>query len=132
MRATDAADNLFGETNEHNAKVKFGAPHWVDFGQDLQWSPDGKAYLVGHGASRPEAIQAWMLGDEIYMARVEPTVEAIGSKENWEFYVRAAPPPSQYTYPSTSPLLAIVEIDLNRVQTKFCVHPINIRTSHQM
>ena len=28
-------------------KVKFGAPHFVDFGQELEHSPDGKAYLVG-------------------------------------------------------------------------------------
>jgi hypothetical protein len=23
-------------------QVKFGAPHWVDFGQELEHSPDGK------------------------------------------------------------------------------------------
>jgi hypothetical protein len=86
VNATSASDNLFGETAEHNAKVKFGAPHFVDFGQDLEHSPDGKAYLVGHGASRPEAIQAWMLGDEVYMARVEPSVAAINDRSKWEFY----------------------------------------------
>ena len=46
-----------------------GAPHWVDFGQELQYSPDGKAYLVGHGSSNSKNIQAWMLGDQVYMAR---------------------------------------------------------------
>ena len=86
VNATGPADNLFGETAAHNAKVKFGAPHWVDFGQELEHSPDGKAYLVGHGASSPEAIQAWMLGDEVYMARVTPTVANIADKTKWEFY----------------------------------------------
>ena len=33
--------------------------------QELEHSPDGKAYIVGHGASRPDSIQAWMLGDEV-------------------------------------------------------------------
>eukprot|EP00041_Stephanoeca_diplocostata_P006638 m.90490 g.90490 ORF g.90490 m.90490 type:complete len:629 (+) comp16461_c0_seq2:37-1923(+) len=86
VNASSASDNLFAETAQSNAKVKFGAPHWVDFGQELEHSPDGKAYLVGHGASRPEAIQAWMLGDEVYMARVEPTADAIADKAQWEFY----------------------------------------------
>jgi len=49
-------------------------------------SPDGKAYLVGHGASSPDSIQAWMLGDQVYMARVEPTVAAISDASAWEFY----------------------------------------------
>jgi len=86
MNATNASDNLFGESAANNSKVKFGAPHWVDFGQEMEHSPDGKAYLVGHGATRPEAIQAWMLGDEIYMARVVPTIANIADKSNWEFY----------------------------------------------
>ena len=41
--AKDSRDNLFGETAEDNSRVKFGAPHWVDFGQELEHSPDGKA-----------------------------------------------------------------------------------------
>lgn len=35
-------DNLFNETAMNNSKVKFGAPHVVDLGQELQYSPDGK------------------------------------------------------------------------------------------
>ena len=58
----------------------------VDFGQELEHSPDGKAYIVGHGASRPEAVQAWMLGDAVYMARVNPTVQDIADRTKWEFY----------------------------------------------
>eukprot|EP01048_Picozoa_sp_COSAG05_P024379 COSAG05_NODE_5706_length_1111_cov_1.353755_2_plen_127_part_00 len=70
--------------------AQFGAPHWVDFGQELEHSPDGKAYLVGHGATSPASIQAWMLGDQVYMARVTPTVANIGDKTKWEFYAGGA------------------------------------------
>ena len=50
LNATDSRDNLFAETAQANSRVKFGAPHWVDFGQEMEHSPDGKAYIVGHGA----------------------------------------------------------------------------------
>ena len=30
--------------------VKMGAPHFVDFGKNMEHSPDGKAYLLGMGA----------------------------------------------------------------------------------
>jgi hypothetical protein len=53
-------DNLFGETCLNNTKVKFGAPHAVDFGQNNHFSPDGRLYIVGHGAESPESHQAWM------------------------------------------------------------------------
>eukprot|EP01065_Artemidia_motanka_P002181 TRINITY_DN11028_c0_g1_i1.p1 TRINITY_DN11028_c0_g1~~TRINITY_DN11028_c0_g1_i1.p1 ORF type:complete len:586 (+),score=99.03 TRINITY_DN11028_c0_g1_i1:71-1828(+) len=82
-------DNLFGESAFDNGKVKFGAPHFVDFGKNLEHSPDGKAYIVGHGATNPGNVQAWMLGDEVYLARVEPTVEAIGNGSQWEFWAGA-------------------------------------------
>ena len=87
--ADPGRDNLFGETAFNNNKVKYGAPHFVDFGQALEHSPDGKAYIVGHGASRPEAIQTWMLGDEVYLARVDPTPEAIADGKQWEFWTGA-------------------------------------------
>ena len=47
-----AADNLFGETgqlpgeNDGPMRIKFGTPHWVDFGQELEHSPDGKACVI--------------------------------------------------------------------------------------
>ena len=47
--ASNDRDNLFGESARANGKVKFGAPHWVDFGKDLEHSPDGRAYIVAHG-----------------------------------------------------------------------------------
>lgn len=43
---------LFGEHALNGEPVKIGAPHFVDFGRELEHSPDGKAYLVAHGASQ--------------------------------------------------------------------------------
>jgi hypothetical protein len=47
-----------------------GTPHFVDFGQNMKHSPDGKAYLVGHGAldddpSPRVAGNSWIAGDAI-------------------------------------------------------------------
>jgi hypothetical protein len=86
VKATSGSDNLFGETAANNTRVKFGAPHWVDFGMNMELSPDGKAYLIGHGGAPSPNIQAWMLGDNIHMARVVPTVANIADKSKWEFY----------------------------------------------
>ncbi|TFG49565.1 MAG: hypothetical protein E4H40_02755, partial [Candidatus Brocadiia bacterium] len=44
---------LFGETGMWGYPVKIGSPHFVDFGRNMEHSPDGKAYLVGHGAVEP-------------------------------------------------------------------------------
>ena len=95
VNATSDSDNLFGEAGDdplHGkptngpARIKFGTPHWVDFGQELEHSPDGKAYLVAHGATSPTSTEMWMLGDQVYLARVTPTVANIGDKTKWEFY----------------------------------------------
>ena len=92
LNATSLSDNLFGEVGDPMAnptgpaRVKFGTPHWVDFGQELEHSPDGKAYVVAHGATSPTSTEMWMLGDQVYMARVTPTVADIDDKSKWEFY----------------------------------------------
>jgi hypothetical protein len=92
MNATDFADNLFGEVGDGmnnasgSARVKIGTPHFVDFGQELEHSPDGKAYIVAHGATSPNSTEMWMLGDQVYMARVVPTAENINDGSKWEFY----------------------------------------------
>jgi len=92
LNATSFSDNLFGEVgdgigkNAGPARIKFGTPHWVDFGQELEHSPDGKAYIVAHGATSPTSTQFWMLGDQVYMARVTPTVANIDDKSKWEYY----------------------------------------------
>ena len=64
------AKPLFGEAGLNGEPVKIGAPHFVDFGKNMQHSPDGKAYLVAHGASdgkdRRFGYNSWITGDEIY------------------------------------------------------------------
>lgn len=41
---------LFPEPAEYLGPVKMGAPHFVDFGKNMEHSPDGKAYLLAMGA----------------------------------------------------------------------------------
>lgn len=82
-----AAGGLFGEQGTLDGqKVKMGSPHFVDFGQNLEHAPDGKAYLVGHGAVRPEAGNSWISGDQVYLARVEPRPDTINDPAAYEFY----------------------------------------------
>jgi len=82
---------LFPEPGHFAAKVKMGAPHIVDFGQQMQHSPDGKAYLVAHGASDPDpqpraADLSWITADEIYLARVKPSPANIDNPSKYEFF----------------------------------------------
>jgi len=82
---------LFGESALNGEPVKIGAPHFVDFGKNMQFSPDGKAYLVAHGASSgPEgrrfAYNSWITGDEIYLIRVKPSIENINDAGKYEFF----------------------------------------------
>ncbi|CAE7214229.1 unnamed protein product [Symbiodinium natans] len=85
------SDTLFGEAAPNNhSKVKFGAPHVVDLGQNLAHEPYGGAkprlYMVGHGASAPISPTSWMQGAEVYLARVSPSVDSINDLASWEFY----------------------------------------------
>jgi hypothetical protein len=82
---------LFPEPDHFAGKVKMGVPHVVDFGQELQNSPDGKVYLVGDGASDPDpnpraADLSWITGDEIYLARVKPGIENMDNGKKYEFF----------------------------------------------
>jgi|GEM_PF-4779213 len=79
------ANPLFGE-NPYKAKVKIGEPHFVDFGKNMEHSPDGKAYLVGHGATHPDSINSWIRGDQIYLTRVKPSIETINDASAYEFF----------------------------------------------
>ena len=74
-----------GENPEH-AKVKIGAPHFVDFGKNMEHSPDGKAYLVAHGSTDSSSCNSWIQGDNIYLLRVTPGLETINNPESYEFY----------------------------------------------
>ena len=64
MPATTAPPKPQGHISADEAqtmgKVKMGSPHVVDFGRNMEHSPDGKMYLTGHGATRPEAACSWV------------------------------------------------------------------------
>ncbi len=82
---------LFGETGMWGYPVKIGAPHFVDFGKNMEHSPDGKAYLVAHGAVDPDpkprfANLSWISGDQIYLLRVTPGIENINDASKYEFF----------------------------------------------
>ena len=53
--------------------IKFGAPQVVDMGIDLEHSPDGKLYIIGHGTEHAGEPSAWMQGSSVYMARCPPS-----------------------------------------------------------
>jgi hypothetical protein len=77
---------IFGESGKHGGKVRIGAPHFVDFGQNMKHSPDGKAYLIAHGSQRPEAEAAWIAGDQANLIRVTPSPETINDPSAYEFF----------------------------------------------
>ncbi|MHC4706904.1 MAG: hypothetical protein ACYS8I_07445, partial [Planctomycetota bacterium] len=82
---------LFGELGMWGYPVKIGSPHFVDFGKNMEHSPDGKAYLLGHGAVEPDpkprfANLSWITGDQIYLIRVVPSPENINDKSKYEFF----------------------------------------------
>ena len=71
--------------------IKMGAPHFVDFGKNMEHSPDGKAYLVGHGAEVPDPLprtanNSWVTGDAVYMARVTPGIDNMNDRSKYEFF----------------------------------------------
>ena len=78
--------NLFGEGGTVDAKIRMGTPHFVDFGKNMEHSPDGKAYLVAHGATRPWVYENWISGDQIYLARVLPSIRNINDRSKYEFF----------------------------------------------
>jgi hypothetical protein len=82
---------LFPESGKDGRQVKMGTPHFVDFGRNLEHSPDGKAYLVGHGALDGDptpriAGNSWIAGDAVYLARVTPSPKNINDLRAYEFF----------------------------------------------
>lgn len=82
---------LFSEPEDPGKTVRFGAPHFVDFGRDMRYSPDGNAYLVAHGSQEPDpfprrANASWITGDQIYLARVAPSLANINEASQYEFF----------------------------------------------
>eukprot|EP00929_Paragymnodinium_shiwhaense_P100045 TRINITY_DN62068_c0_g1_i1.p1 TRINITY_DN62068_c0_g1~~TRINITY_DN62068_c0_g1_i1.p1 ORF type:complete len:496 (-),score=18.09 TRINITY_DN62068_c0_g1_i1:40-1527(-) len=89
-------DSLFGEgaSDNHSSKIKYGAPHVVDFGRELEHAPaedpETFMYIVGHGASQPASPTSWMQGSEVYLARVRPTIEDVQNASQWQFFAGRA------------------------------------------
>jgi len=82
---------LFPESGKNGKQVKMGTPHFVDFGKNLENSPDGKAYLVGHGAIDNDpfpqiANNSWVAGDAVYLSRVSPSPETMNNLSKYEFF----------------------------------------------
>ena len=82
---------LFNDPLKAFGPTKIGSPHFVDFGRNMEHSPDGKAYLVAHGAvddnpaPRPAAA-SWITGDAVYLLRVKPTPRTINDPSAYEFF----------------------------------------------
>ena len=82
---------LFPEPKKFMGPVKMGCPHFVDFGKNMEHSPDGKAYLLGMGAEENDpkpryANLSWITADQVYMARVTPSPENINDLTKYEFF----------------------------------------------
>ena len=85
------ANPLFPEPAEFMGPVKIGSPKFVDFGKNMEHSPDGKAYLVGYGAVKDDpqpryANLSWISGDQIYLTRVVPSIDNINDESKYEYY----------------------------------------------
>ncbi len=82
-------------------EVMIGAPHFVDFGKNLEYAPvDGKtgrkyAYMVAHGADAGSKLahNSWISGDNIYLLRilmpegrnVEENFRYMNDPSNWQY-----------------------------------------------
>lgn len=82
---------IFGESGINGYPIKIGAPHFVDFGKNMEYSPVGKAYLVAHGADTKDSKprfrnDSWITGDQVYLIRVSPTIENMNDASKYEFY----------------------------------------------
>jgi len=80
-----SSDPLFGE-NPGRSKVKIGAPHFVDFGKNMEYSPDGYAYLTAHGSTNPASCNNWIQGDQIYLIRAKPGIENMNNRKAYEYF----------------------------------------------
>ncbi len=82
---------IFGETGKNDGSVKIGVLRFVDFGQNMEHSPDGKAYLVSHGSSLPDlmprhANNSWITADNLYLCRVSPQPDKVNDSLEYEFF----------------------------------------------
>ena len=104
---------LFPEPTKFLGPVKIGKPHFVDFGKNMEHSPDGKAYLVGHGARLDDPMPryanlCWGTGDQIYITRVVPSVKNINDESKYEYFAghdKKGHPIWSYDFEDIEPLL---------------------------
>lgn len=93
----DPAKPLFGEPaldsegKPNWLPIQIGEPFFVDFGKNMEHSPNGKAYIVAHGATErrgrdPIRTSGWGLGDEAYLLRVTPSPETMNDPGAYEFF----------------------------------------------
>jgi len=107
------AKPLFPEPKKFMGTVKIGSPKFVDFGKNMEHSPDGKAYLVGYGAEENDpkpryANLSWISGDQIYLTRVRPSIENINDESKYEYfagYDNNGAPIWSYDFEDIKPLL---------------------------
>lgn len=63
-------------------------PHFVDFGRNMEHSPDGYAYMTTHGCEGERPAE-WGNGDSIYLLRARP--ERIVQPSGWQFFAGLDP-----------------------------------------
>ena len=85
------AKPLFSETGMWGHPVKIGAPHFVDFGKDMEHSPDGKAYLVAMGAELSDPKPrfgnlSWITGDQVYFVNLPSKFIGPDGRTAWLCY----------------------------------------------
>jgi hypothetical protein len=72
--------------------VKLGALHFVDFGRNNEHTPDGKAYLVGHGSEYASgSSNNWIAGDDVYIIRVPPRPDTVNDPTAYAFFAGHGP-----------------------------------------
>ncbi|NQT03980.1 MAG: hypothetical protein HQ580_18285 [Planctomycetes bacterium] len=107
------AQPLFPEPAEFMGPVKIGSPKFVDFGKNMQHSPNGKTYLVGYGAQEDDPMPryanlSWISGDQIYLTRVVPSIENINDESKYEYFAghsNKGKPIWSYNFEDIKPLL---------------------------
>lgn len=87
----DAPGSDVGSLVPGVALPKLGVMHFVDFGKNMEHSPDGKAYMVGHGAAPGDTqvrlgAVSWLSGDAIYLTRVAISTETVNDASQYEFF----------------------------------------------
>jgi hypothetical protein len=89
--STDPGEALFPEPAQFKGPVRIGSPHVVDFGRNMEHSPDGRMYLVGHGSTEADEVTrkanlSWVTGDQAYLCRVTPSPETVNDESAYEYF----------------------------------------------